>query len=159
MSDVTVVSSDSTPESSDTVVVPVAPAPPNHDDVAQFQVELLRTIKDQVERSNRQHDEKIAEICGKIELLEGRLNDRSKPISEEVREQALDEIRDLGNTLGDLTEKIDPAPEVTIASSPASTVSTQDDGGSEGDTIVAPDVGGSPPANARRRRGGWWGGI
>lgn len=144
----------------------VVEAPDNPHDLYQMILESQREIRSLYETHSAHANEKIAELCAKVEILEAKLHEQ-KPPTEEARDEALEEIAEVGDVLADLAESVIPAPGVdNIVTEPQApvTVSSPNDSGTEADTIVESDIGttgsasaGTPPANRRRRRG--FGGI
>lgn len=138
----------------------VVEAPDNTHDLNQYQLELLREIKSLYETHNSNTSQRIAELEGKLAEVCARL-DNQKPPTEEAREEALEDIQEVGDVIADLAESIIPAPGVdNIVTEPQApvSVSSQNDSGAEADTIVEPDIGtstsspNSEPANRSRGR-------
>lgn len=160
LEETSVVTTDSSDDPALIAPTTVVEAPDNTHDLNQYQLELLREIKSLYETHNSNTSQRIAELEGKLAEVCARL-DNQKPPSEEARDEALEDIAEVGDVISDLAEAIIPEPGVdNIVTEPQAptTISTSDDSGTEADTIVESDIGttGSastaPPANRRNGR-------
>lgn len=149
-------------EPGESAVAPVVvEAPDNNHDLNQMILECLREIRSLYDTQAATTSSRLAELEGRLATLQSQIEHQVKPVTEEAKEQALEEITQVGEIISDLAESVIPAPGVdnivTEPSAPVS-VSSQNDSGAEAETIVEPDIGttGSPtseaPANRRNGR-------